>query len=143
MNARHFSAAALAAVAFSLVCATAQAAVRDSLREGLERVLGEEASRALPTASAPAPDCAERSLEPLLLRLCEDIRHSPLSSPDPVSEGFVRMLLHTPSRHVPPVPASVGVDPLIAAIVEPQRRWLSVDQGAADSAIARAERTGR
>ncbi|MCC6377239.1 MAG: hypothetical protein IT519_00340 [Burkholderiales bacterium] len=122
MNNPLLRAAALAAVAFLLFAATAEATVRDPLREGLERMLGEEASRSLPTASAPSPDCSEPSLEPLLVRLCEDIRRSPLSSPDPVSESFVRMLLHTPSRHVPPLPAGVGVDPLVEAMVEPLRR---------------------
>lgn len=101
------------------VAATAHGMARDSLRESLERMLGDEASRNLPVATRP--DCSN-AREPILVRLREDIRRSPLSNPDPVSESFVRtFLLHTPSPHVPPIPASIGADPLVEAMVEPLR----------------------
>lgn len=38
---------------------------------------------------------------------------------DPVLAGFERMLTHTATRHVPPLPAGARPDPLIQAVVLP------------------------
>jgi hypothetical protein len=40
---------------------------------------------------------------------------------DPVALSFERMLNHTPVTTAPAVPANFGIDPLIAAMVVPQR----------------------
>lgn len=137
MNVQHLRASAMIAVACACFTATAHGMARDSLRESLERMLGDEASRNLPAATRP--DCSN-AREPILVRLCDDIRRSPLSNPDPVSESFVRMLLHTPSPHVPPIPASIGADPLVEAMVEPLRSWLTGRHEDPAGTIARSAR---
>jgi hypothetical protein len=53
-----------------------------------------------------------------------------------VAGSFARMLAHTPGAHLPAVPAGIGPDPLIAAVVEPLHQWQDESVAAARHAAA-------
>ena len=73
-------------------------------------------------STSPQPEAFASSavVEALVAASPEAARRNPPAS-DPVTLGFMRMLEHPPTRTTPSVPAGSGVDPLVAAIVEPIR----------------------
>lgn len=60
-------------------------------------------------AAAPAAHAADEAARAAL--------PATVSADDPVALGFGRMLAHTPNTVAPKVPAGLGEDPLLAAVV--------------------------
>jgi hypothetical protein len=141
MNVKHLNASSLAAVAFVLIAGAANCAASEGVLESFERMLTHEPGRGVPLASAQVT--ADPLVEAMVVPLRDGIRPAPPRAADPVAESFARMLAHVPSTHVPPVPAGIGADPLIAAVVEPLRQWLAGNGAAERQAIALSAGTGR
>lgn len=108
----------------------------DEVRRSFDRMLARDAAAAATTAVVSAEAPPADPADPLVAALVQPLRDGvwPEARPamaaarlaDPVVAGFARMLSHEPSTHTPPLPADVGTDPLIAAVVLPLLRERAV-----------------
>ena len=136
MIARHLK-SPLVAVALALAAGTANCYASDAIEGSFQRMLSHEpASAAVAALAAPADPLIEAMVVPL-----RDGFRTPLYAVDPVAGGFARMLAHTPNPVSPPVPAGAGVDPLVAAMIEPMRRSFAEGEAPTHYAVVRTQRT--
>ncbi|MCC7114253.1 MAG: hypothetical protein IT520_07715 [Burkholderiales bacterium] len=109
------------AIVLSLLAGASSAFAGDQTPDRSGCVVAPETSRGVPVLavrSQAEPQAAAAAASPR-----DGVRGATARADDPITESFDRMLAHTPSTHRPPVPAGFGVDPLISAMIEPQRRW--------------------
>jgi hypothetical protein len=111
---------AQALAVLALAAGAASSAAGDAALNSFERMLAHQPSTHTPPTAAGAG--ADPLVEAMVVPLRGGVRQVPVRPADPVADSFARMLAHTPSTHVPPVPAGFGADPLVAAMVEPLRR---------------------
>lgn len=140
MNVKRLNPLSLAAITLALAAGAANSAASDAVLESFERMLAHEPGRGVPVSTMAAQ--ADPLIEAMVVPLRDGIRRAPSPPADPVAESFARMLSHTPSTHVPPVPDGLGADPLVAAMVEPLRQWLA-DSAAATRRATAANRRRR
>lgn len=111
----------------------------DAVARSFERMLEQ---RSIP---APAVRPGRAELDPLqaaiVIPLRDGVGRPAASAPaDPVLHSFERLFSHVPNPVAPPVPAGLGDDPLMAAMVEPLRTWLA-GEAAATPRVARTTST--
>lgn len=130
----------LVAVGLSLLAGASNTVAGDQAPDRSGRNIALETGRGLPIPAAqsqPGPLAGTMVAPP-----SDGLRRAYGRADDPIAESFDRMLAHVPSTHRPPVPAGFGVDPLIAAVLEPQRQW-QAEYAAARHASARSPRAER
>jgi hypothetical protein len=93
----------------------------DAAADSFERMLAHQPGRGVPAAQRAEVDPL---LQAIVIPLREGAPRS-MARPDAVADSFARMFAHEPNRVAPAVPAGLGGDPLIAAMVEPLRQWLA------------------
>jgi hypothetical protein len=140
MSAKPLNTSSLAVVAFALLAGTVNCAASDAALDSFERMLAHQPGRSAPVVSVHAE--VDPLIEAMVVPLRDGIRRSPLHAADAVAGSFARMLAHTPGANLPPVPAGIGPDPLIAAVVEPLRQWQAESVAAARyaAAVSRTQR---
>ncbi|MCW5634075.1 MAG: hypothetical protein KIT17_12140 [Rubrivivax sp.] len=110
-------------VAAAMVMASSHGMAFDPLRDSFERMRAHEASPPPAACAAAVPGApADPLVAAMVLPLRDGVWPGRAPADAPVLASFTRMLRHAPSRHVPPLPATAGTDPLIAAVVWPLLR---------------------
>lgn len=145
MKSKSLSKPSSLAIVFWLSClGSAAAQADDAVVRSFERMLE---PRPIP---APAVRPGRLEVDPLqaaiVIPLRDGVGRPAASAPaDTVLHSFERLFSHVPNRVAPPLPAGLGDDPLIAAMVEPLRTWLAGEaaatpRAAGTSATMTAER---
>lgn len=107
-----------AAVAFTMLLASAPGMASDPVRASFDRMLSHG-----PVAAARAVALREPADPPVAAPVAPSRNGTwPGQSGDPVVASFARMLDHEPNWATPALPAGAAVDPLIAAVVWPLLR---------------------